>query len=297
VRGRKESMRKFSIDFMKYRKKAILLSLVCMLLSIGLMLTRGLNLGIDFTGGNVVQVEFEQSPSIEDVRSVLATVGQGNSIIQSYSDRGIIIRISANEESARKEAVDALRVKYTGMQVVRLEKVGPVVGAELRKEAMIALFLALAGILAYITVRFQFRFAVVSVAALVHDAVITLGIFSLTGMEISSPFIAAILTIVGYSLNDTIVVLDRVRENWKNLRVQGIGELLNSSINQTLSRTINTSLTTLLPVIALFIWGGEVLRSFSFALLVGVLVGTYSSIFIASALLAEWWEKAPLRKS
>ena len=282
---------------MKYRKKAILLSLVCMLLSIGLMLTRGLNLGIDFTGGNVVQVEFEQSPSIEDVRSVLSAVGQGNSIIQSYSDRGIIIRISANEESARKEAVDALRAKYPGMQVVRLEKVGPVVGAELRQEAMIALFLALAGILAYITVRFQFRFAVVSVAALVHDAVITLGIFSLTGMEISSPFIAAILTIVGYSLNDTIVILDRVRENWKNLRVQGIGELLNSSINQTLSRTINTSLTTLLPVIALFIWGGEVLRSFSFALLVGVLVGTYSSIFIASALLAEWWEKAPLRKS
>ena len=282
---------------MQYRKKALLLSLVCILASVGLILTRGLNLGIDFTGGNVVQVEFEQSPSIEDVRSALAAVGQGNSIIQSYSDRGIIIRISANEESARKEAVDALRAKYPGMQVVRLEKVGPVVGAELRQEAMVALFLALAGILAYITVRFQFRFAVVSVAALVHDAAITLGIFSLTGMEISSPFIAAILTIVGYSLNDTIVVLDRIRENWKNLRTQGIAGLLNSSINQTLSRTINTSLTTLLPVIALFIWGGEVLRSFSFALLVGVLVGTYSSIFVASALLAEWWEKAPLRRS
>jgi len=290
-------MRIFSIDFMKYRKKALLISLVCILASVGLILTRGLNLGIDFTGGNVVQVEFEQSPSIEDVRSVLATVGQGNSIIQSYSDRGIIIRISANEEAARKEAVDALRAKYPGMQIVRLEKVGPVVGAELRQEAMVALFLALAGILAYITVRFQFRFAVVSVVALLHDAVITLGIFSLTGMEISSPFIAAILTIVGYSLNDTIVVLDRIRENWKNIRVQGVGGLLNSSINQTLSRTINTSLTTLLPVIALFIWGGEVLRSFSFALLVGVLVGTYSSIFIASALLAEWWEKVPLRKS
>jgi len=290
-------MRIFSIDFMQYRKKALLLSLVCILASVGLILTRGLNLGIDFTGGNVVQVEFEQSPSIEDVRSALAAVGQGNSIIQSYSDRGIIIRISANEESARKEAVDALRAKYPGMQVVRLEKVGPVVGAELRQEAMVALFLALAGILAYITVRFQFRFAVVSVAALVHDAAITLGIFSLTGMEISSPFIAAILTIVGYSLNDTIVVLDRIRENWKNLRTQGIAGLLNSSINQTLSRTINTSLTTLLPVIALFIWGGEVLRSFSFALLVGVLVGTYSSIFVASALLAEWWEKAPLRRS
>jgi preprotein translocase subunit SecF len=286
-------MRIFSINFMQHRKAALLLSLVCIAASLGLIFIKGLNLGIDFTGGNVVQVEFLQPAAIEDIRPVLASVGQGGSVIQSYSDRGVIIRISANEEDARKEAVEALKAKFPGMEVIRLEKVGPVVGAELRQEAFIALLLALAGILAYITIRFQFRFAVVSVAALVHDAVITLGIFSLTGMEISSSFIAAILTIVGYSLNDTIVVLDRVRENWKNLRSTGIVDLLNTSINQTLSRTINTSLTTLLPVVALYLWGGEVLRSFSFALLVGILVGTYSSIYIASGLLAEWSMKSP----
>jgi len=286
-------MRTFFIDFMKHRKAALMLSLLCIAASLGLIFVKGLNLGIDFTGGNVVQVEFSQPTAIEDIRSVLASVGQGGSVIQSYSDRGVIIRISANEEEARRQTVESLRSKFPGMQVIRLEKVGPVVGEELRQEAFIALILALAGILAYITVRFQFRFAVVSVAALLHDAVITLGIFSLTGMEISSSFIAAILTIVGYSLNDTIVVLDRVRENWKNLRGTGIVDLLNSSINQTLSRTINTSVTTLLPVVALYLWGGEVLRSFSFALLVGILVGTYSSIYVASGLLAEWWSKVP----
>ncbi len=270
-----------------------MLSLLCIAASLGLIFVKGLNLGIDFTGGNVVQVEFTQPTAIEDIRQVLTSVGQGGSVIQSYSDRGVIIRISANEEEARRQTVESLRSKFPGMQVIRLEKVGPVVGEELRQEAFIALILALAGILAYITVRFQFRFAVVSVAALLHDAVITLGIFSLTGMEISSSFIAAILTIVGYSLNDTIVVLDRVRENWKNLRGTGIVDLLNSSINQTLSRTINTSVTTLLPVVALYLWGGEVLRSFSFALLVGILVGTYSSIYVASGLLAEWWSKVP----
>ncbi|NCB15464.1 MAG: protein translocase subunit SecF [Synergistales bacterium] len=286
-------MRTFFIDFMKHRKAALMLSLLCIAASLGLIFVKGLNLGIDFTGGNVVQVEFTQPTAIEDIRQVLTSVGQGGSVIQSYSDRGVIIRISANEEEARSQTVESLRSKFPGMQVIRLEKVGPVVGEELRQEAFIALILALAGILAYITVRFQFRFAVVSVAALLHDAVITLGIFSLTGMEISSSFIAAILTIVGYSLNDTIVVLDRVRENWKNLRGTGIVDLLNSSINQTLSRTINTSVTTLLPVVALYLWGGEVLRSFSFALLVGILVGTYSSIYVASGLLAEWWSKVP----
>ena len=286
-------MKIFFIDFMKQRKTALLISLILMVASLGLIVTRGLNLGIDFTGGNVVQVEFSQPVPVGEVRDILSSVGQQGAVIQAYGDRGMIIRISANEESVRKQVVDALRAREAGMQVIRLEKVGPVVGSELRKEAIIALFLALAGILAYITVRFQFRFAVVSVAALVHDAVITLGIFSLTGMEISSSFIAAILTIVGYSLNDTIVVLDRVRENWKFIREKGMLDMLNMSINQTLSRTINTSLTTLLPVIALYLWGGPVLQSFSFALLIGILVGTYSSIYIASALLGEWWIKSP----
>ena len=201
-------MRDFSINFMKHSAKALLLSLVMVVASLGLVMFRGLNLGIDFTGGNVVQVEFAAPATVEDIRPLLAEIGQGGSVIQSYSDRGLIIRISANEEEARKKTVETLRAKYPGMQVIRLEKVGPVVGSELRQEALIALVLALGGILIYITVRFQFRFAVVSVVALIHDAVITLGLFSLTGMEISSSFIAAILTIVGYSLNNTIVILD-----------------------------------------------------------------------------------------
>lgn len=286
-------MSKLSFNFMKHSRTALLLSLVCVAASIGLVLFKGLNLGIDFTGGNVVQVEFASPVSVEEVRPVLADIGQGGSVIQAYSDRGIIIRISANEEEARKQTVEALRAKYAQLQVIRLEKVGPVVGAELRQEAMIALILALGGILIYITVRFQFRFAVVSVLALIHDAALTLGLFSLTDMEISSSFIAAILTIVGYSLNNTIVILDRVRENWKDLRRLGIVELLNESINQTLSRTINTALTTLLPMIALFLWGGEVLRGFSLALLAGIIVGTYSSIMVSSGLLSEWWARSP----
>jgi len=175
----------------------------------------------------------------------------------------------------------------------RLEKVGPVVGEHLRHQAFVALAIALAGILAYVTVRFRFRFAVVSVAALIHDAIITLGVFSLTGREVSLPFIAAILTIVGYSLNDTIVVLDRVRENWKDLRPKGIITVINDSINQTLSRTINTSLTTFLPVLTLFIWGGPVIANFAFALLIGIVVGTYSSIYIAGTLLGEWYTRSP----
>ena len=190
-------MSKLSFNFMKHSRTALLLSLVCVAASIGLVLFKGLNLGIDFTGGNVVQVEFASPVSVEEVRPVLADIGQGGSVIQAYSDRGIIIRISANEEEARKQTVEALRAKYAQLQVIRLEKVGPVVGAELRQEAMIALILALGGILIYITVRFQFRFAVVSVLALIHDAALTLGLFSLTDMEISSSFIAAILTIVG----------------------------------------------------------------------------------------------------
>ncbi len=286
-------MRKITFNFMKYSKKALLLSLVCVVASLGLVIFKGLNLGVDFTGGNVVQVEFAVPVAIEDVRALLTDIGQGGSVIQAYSDRGVIIRISANEEEARKQTVEALRAKDADLQVIRLEKVGPVVGAELRQEAMIALALALGGILIYITVRFQFRFAVVSVLALMHDSAITLGLFSLFGMEVSSTFIAAILTIVGYSLNNTIVILDRVRENWKDLRRLGIVELLNNSINQTLSRTINTALTTLLPMIAMFLWGGEVLRGFSFAILAGITVGTFSSIFLTSGLLAEWWAKSP----
>lgn len=286
-------MKTTRIDFMGNRRLALLVSGVFILASLILLMVRGLNLGIDFTGGNLVQVEFEKDVSVAEVRETLSKNNQGNAIIQAYNTKGVIIRIAADKEEDRKILGETLKTSFPGAKIVRFEKVGPVVGSELRQEAVIALCIALVGILLYITVRFQFRFAVVSVLALLHDSIITLGAFSFTGMEVSSTFIAAILTIVGYSLNDTIVVLDRVRENWKNVRTRGLLDVLNDSVNETLSRTINTSLTTLLPVFALFFMGGPVVRPFSFAMLIGIIVGTYSSIFIAAALLAEWSIHSP----
>ncbi len=289
------SLSSINLDFMKFRRKALILSGILLLASILLLFTRGLNLGIDFVGGNLMQLKFSAAVEVSDLRDILSDVGQSQAVIQSYSNDGFMIRLNAQEETVRKEVLQAIREKYPDVELLRFEKVGPVVGEQLRKEAFIAVCMALLGILGYITIRFQFRFAVVSVLALMHDSVITLGVFSLTGMEVSLPFIAAILTIVGYSLNDTIVVLDRVRENWKNIKSWGIVKLLNVSLNQTLSRTVNTSITTFLPVMAFFILGGPVLANFSFALLIGIVVGTYSSIYIAGSLLSEWYERSSAR--
>ncbi|MFP4481546.1 MAG: protein translocase subunit SecF [Thermovirgaceae bacterium] len=286
--------RDWKINFMRFRRQAVLLSAALILASLGLLLTRGLNLGIDFSGGHLVQVEFSESVVVSDVRSLFAEIGQEQAVIQGYGDKGMIVRLKSSTEDVQVEKViETLRENYSGMEVLRLEKVGPVVGETLRKQAVIAVVIALAGILLYITVRFRLRFAVSSVLALLHDAIITLGVFSLTGREITLPFIAAILTIVGYSLNDTIVVLDRVRENWKGLRKEGVLPLVNRSINQTLSRTVNTSLTTFLPVLALFLWGGPVIANFAFALMVGIIVGTYSSIYISGTIIGEWYLRSP----
>lgn len=284
---------KRSIDFMGFRKIAMSISIAMVLASLVLLAFKGLNLGIDFTGGNLAQIEFSSPVSVGEVREALAGSGQKQAVIQAYSDTGVLVRISAYDDSVARETLSALRARFGELTVLRLEKVGPVVGEHLRHQAFVALAVALAGILAYVTVRFRFRFAAVSVAALIHDAIVTLGVFSLTGREVSLPFIAAILTIVGYSLNDTIVVLDRVRENWKGLRPKGIITVINDSINQTLSRTINTSLTTFLPVLTLFVWGGPVIANFAFALLIGIVVGTYSSIYIAGTLLGEWYARSP----
>jgi preprotein translocase subunit SecF len=286
--------RDWKIDFMRLRRKALLLSAVLILASLGLLVTRGLNLGIDFSGGHLVQAEFSEPVTVADVRALLAEAGQEQAVIQGYGDKGMIVRLKSSAEDTQVEnIIEILRESYSGMEVLRLEKVGPVVGETLRRQAVIAVVIALAGILLYITVRFRFRFAVSSVLALLHDAIITLGVFSLTGREITLPFIAAILTIVGYSLNDTIVVLDRVRENWRGLRKEGILPLINRSVNQTLSRTLNTSLTTFLPVFALFLWGGPVIANFAFALLVGIVVGTYSSIYVSGAIIGEWYLRSP----
>lgn len=280
-------------EFMAFRRIAIGISLALVLGSIFLVVFKGLNLGIDYTGGTLLQVEFPAPVGVQEVRETLASVGQEQSVIQAYSERGVIIRLKAGEETIGQQARDALRQKFGDIQVLRLEKVGPVVGKELTRGAIIALLLSLVGILLYVSVRFQFRFAAVSVIALAHDAIIVTGAFALTGREVSLTYVAAILTIVGYSINDTIVVLDRVRENWGKLRQIGIEKLLDDSVNQTLSRTINTSLTTMLPVLALFFLGGPVIADFSFAMLVGLMVGTYSSVFIAAALLCEWYKRSP----
>ena len=280
-----------NFDFMKHRKLALTISLVFVITSVILLLTRGLNLGIDFTGGNVIQVEFTDRPDITRVREVISGVVAREAMIQNFGEKGIIIRTNEDTEESRQNVVKALESNFADMKVTGFEKVGPVVGGELRRQAVIGVSIALVAILLYITLRFQFRFAVVSVVPLVHDVIIALGFFSLTQLEIGSSFIAAILTIVGYSLNNTIIILDRVRENWGTLSRDGIVNLVNKSLNQTLGRTINTTLTTLFPVIALCVWGGPVLMAFSYAMLVGMIAGTWSSMFVATGLLCEWHGK------
>lgn len=285
---------KTNINFMKYRRFALFGSTLLVLLSIVLLLTRGLNFGIDFTGGMLLQLEFDSPVSVAEVRGSLDKIGFGGSVIQAYSEKGVLIRLKTDQESDQKKIVSSLRETLgKDVKVLRTEVVGPVAGSQLRKSAILATSLALLAMLAYITFRFQFRFAVGGVVALVHDVIVTLGIFSITYHEVSMPFIAGMLTLVGYSINDTIVVFDRVRENFKNLKQWGIVDLFNNSVNQVLSRTINTSLTTLFPVITLFLWGGEAISDFSMALLVGIIVGTYSSVYIAGATVVEWYLRSP----
>lgn len=280
-----------NFDFMSRRKLALGISAVLVIASLVLLFTKGLNLGIDFTGGNVIQAEFTDRPDITRVREVISGVVAREAMIQNFGDKGIIIRTNEDTEESRESVVKSLQANFSDMTITGFEKVGPVVGGELRRQAFIGVTIALVAILIYITLRFQFRFAVVSVVPLVHDVIVALGFFSLTQMEISSSFIAAILTIVGYSLNNTIIILDRVRENWGSLSRDGIVKLVNRSLNQTLSRTINTTLTTLFPVIALCVWGGPVLMAFSYAMLVGIIAGTWSSMFVATGLLVEWQNK------
>ena len=281
-------------DFMKWRRQAMILSLALCVLSVGLVTIRGLNFGIDFTGGNVVQVEFVTRPDVGEVRDVVAAVVAREAMIQDFGEMGIMIRTSEDTDESRQQLISALRAHYPDMTVLGFEQVGPTVGRELRNQSIWGITAALVGILLYITLRFQFRFAVVSVVPLMHDALLTLGFFSLLQMEISASFIAAILTIVGYSLNNEIIILDRLRENWKDLDKVGITELVNKAINQTLSRTVNTTLTMLFPILALCLLGGPVLASFSYAMLIGVTVGTYSSIMLTTGLVVEWWLRSPL---
>lgn len=286
---------KLKLPFMKYRKFAIGLSLALVVGSLLLLAIKGVNFSVDFAGGVSMHVEFENAVDVGSVRDTLSAIGQGQATIQAYDDKNVLIRYQDPGDEARKEILGALERGYGKITIQKIDTVGPVVGEELRMQAFVAVSLAIAGILIYMAFRFSFRFGVSAVLSLVHDSIIMLGIYSLTGREISTSFIAAILTVIGYSLNDSIVVLDRIRENWTRLRGTGIVALVDNSINQTLSRTINTSLTTLLPVLAMFFIGGEVISNLAFAFLVGIVVGTYSSIYIASAVLVEWYLRKPAK--
>jgi preprotein translocase subunit SecF len=281
---------------MEYRKAAIIVSAVLVLSSLCLLVVKGLNYSVDFTGGVSMQIEFENPVNVAEIRNTLSEMGQGQATIQAYDGKNVLVRYQDSDDSLRRQIVSSLEKEHGALTVKQVDDVGPVVGGELRKQAFIAVAVSIVAILIYMAIRFQPRFGVVAVLSLVHDSIIMLGAYSLTGREISTSFIAAVLTVIGYSLNDSIVVLDRIRENWPQVRSKGILELVNTSINQTLSRTINTSLTTLLPVLAMFFFGGEVISNLAFAFLIGIVVGTYSSIYVASSLLAEWFLIKPTKK-
>jgi len=283
-------------DFVGKRKIAFIISSVMLLTSLGALAVKGLNFGIDFTGGTLVEVKFDQAPSIADVRSAISPKGYGNAVIQEFgSPEEILIRVQNkdNEDSSTiSDAIlDSLGEQFgaDAIEMRRVEFVGPQVGEELTRAGIMAVLVAMLAILVYVTFRFEFRFALGADAALLHDITIIIGLFALTGKEFSLPVIAALLTVIGYSLNDTIVVFDRIRENFeanrKRKKPHDETSVVNNSINQTLSRTIMTSLTTLLVVFALFFLGGEVIHDFAFALIAGIFVGTYSSIYVASPVM------------
>ena len=302
-------MENTKINFMKFKTIGFGLSSAMAIGSI-LLLLMGVNLGIDFKGGTAIGVSFSEDISIEEIRSSLKTVSindtnfdlSAEEIKYFGSNSDVMIKIKTLENEPENFGQLVINHLYGSLNtkvpenkndfILSLGSVSPKVGSELSGKALWSVISALVLILFYISVRFEFRFALGAILALVHDVIITLGIFSLTGFEITLSTVAAFLTIVGYSLNDTIVILDRIRENMKSSGTVMFESTINKSINQSLSRTLITSLTTLLVIIVLLIYGGEVIRPFSFTMLVGVIIGTYSSIYIASALLATIYQNS-----
>jgi preprotein translocase subunit SecF len=286
--------RKTSIDFMSRRKMAFMISAILMVLSVVSLATRGLNFGLDFTGGMLIEVSYPSAPLISDVRANLDNAGLDDGVVQTFGTASdIVVRIPPrNEEESDAElstiVLEALQAGVEGDIVMRrVEFVGPQVGEELAEQGILAVVYAMIGIFLFVMFRFQWRFSVGAVAALIHDVLISMGILSAVQMEFDLTVVAALLAVIGYSLNDTIVLFDRIRENFPRLRKRSPDEVVNTSVNETLSRTLMTSMTTLLVLFALFIVGGEIIHSFAFTLIVGVLVGTYSSIFVASTVLLK----------
>lgn len=280
---------KSDVNFLKLRLPAAILSLLLVAASIGILVVKGLNWGLDFTGGTLIEVRFSQPADLEAVRHDLAEGGFGEPAVQFFgTSRDVLVRMppqdQANAATLGDRVVANLKAN-SGDEVTlkRIEFVGPSVGDELVEQGGLAVFVALLCILLYVSVRFEWKLALGSVVALAHDVTITLGFFSLLGIEFDLTVLAAVLTVIGYSLNDTIVVFDRIRENFRKMRKGSPEEITNNALTATLSRTIMTSATTLFVVVAIFLVGGPVIHAFAAALLMGITVGTYSSIYVASA--------------
>jgi len=276
-----------NIDFLGIRRAVMIVTAVLMILSVALVFVRGLNLGLDFTGGTVVELGYEETPDLDEVRRLLEESEFSGAIVQFYgSSHEVMVRLPPHGELDSAEisgrVLEVLQAGGQKVELRRVEFVGAQVGEELAEQGGLAMIYAAIGILIYVAMRFELRFAIASVVATVHDVVLVLGIFAATQMTFDLNILAAILAIIGYSLNDTVVVFDRVRENFRRMRTAGVVETFNASLNQTLSRTIMTGVTTMLVLAALLVQGGETLRGFSIALILGVVIGTWSSIYVAS---------------
>ncbi len=293
------------IDFMGLRRTFFVVSLIIIMVGMGSIVLKGLEFGIDFVGGTELVVEFEEAVPVGDIRSAMTDAGFDQAVIRTFgAPQDILIRtieMDREDERVRDIILSVLAERFPDNEtiVLREDSIGPTIGAELRRDATTAIIVALLAILGYIAMRFKFVYGMGAVAAIFHDVLVAVGLLSLLhgaspylNLEISQHIIAAFLTIIGLSVNDTVVVFDRIRENLKLYRSWSLYDVINKSINDTLSRTIITSGTVLIVLIILFVFGGEVTRGFAFTLIIGVMIGTYSSIYIASALVIEWVNRA-----
>ncbi|MBF0358656.1 MAG: protein translocase subunit SecF [Magnetococcales bacterium] len=285
---------KSHIDFISKRKLAYALSLLMILTSLGSILFQGLNFGIDFSGGTLVQVKFHTPPNLKQIRTVLSSLDLGDVVIQEFgAPEEILIRVEKQATDAKAQSELSQKIIKTlepiadqnSVDLRRVEFVGPQVGQELTEKGIMAVIYSMVAILFYVAWRFELRFAYGAVLALVHDLGITIGFFSLMQKEFTLVVVAALLTVIGYSLNDTIVVYDRIREEMKRFKSKDLTFIINEAVNRTLSRTLITSMTTLLVLVALLLFGGEVIHDFALTLFLGVLIGTYSSVFVASPIV------------
>ncbi|MBN2058709.1 MAG: protein translocase subunit SecF [Candidatus Saganbacteria bacterium] len=287
-------------DFVGKRKYWFILSGLLVILSLAALIynstVRGqvMNFGIDFSGGTMISLRFPEAVSVQEVREVLTKHGLEQSVIQRSGDKDIYIRTTELERDLRVKILDELKDRYGEVELLEADTIGPVIGQELRTQALWALLLASLGIIIYVSFRFEFKYAVAALIALYHDALITTGIIALLWRDIETPFVAAILTIMGYSINDTIVIFDRIRENIKKYgtKKKKFSEIVNISISETLARSINTVLTTVIIVLAVLFFGGGTIKDFALVLLIGFAIGAYSSIFLASPIVAIWEAKS-----